>query len=63
MTWQPIETAPDEEDARFLVWDGDYVQVAIHSWREEGRWVPVGDDYQRITGATHWMPLPPPPTE
>lgn len=56
--WQPIETAPIDED--FLVWDGSTVSMGqrgssgrIYYWNDPAP--------HSIIGATHWMPLPEPP--
>lgn len=55
--WQPIETAPKYEEILTLMkhgvlqgeWDGDVVRGY---YSREMEWY-----------ATHWMPLPKPPTE
>lgn len=58
MDWQPIETAPKDEDfEEILVWNGDWVCSAVLF---EGNWI---DHFYDIVTPTHWMPLPPPPTE
>ena len=50
MTWQPIETAP--EDAWVYTWGpSEGHGISRHCW---GLDPPFG-------GATHWMPLPTPP--
>lgn len=61
--WQPIEMAP-KDGTEVLVWDGSIRQISKftvagldfdgHWWDAEGYW---------ISGITHWMPLPEPPTE
>lgn len=51
MNWQPIETAPR---------DGTWMLVAC-GWRREGEDAIGGTIRWDIP--THWMPLPPPPTQ
>ena len=56
MEWQPIESAPK---------DGTVVFFYVPYGRE--RRVARADDYWSgawwLVDATHWMPLPPPPTD
>lgn len=52
--WQPIETAPTDDDAEFLVWDGSNWYQAIIGWRDEGRPVVTTTDYHPLFGLTHW---------
>lgn len=60
-TWQPIETAPDNQ--RVLVFDTDYaIRIAI---KEGDDWWSGYDCYGNdveLYCITHWMPLPAPPT-
>lgn len=70
--WQPIETAPKDERA-ILVFDTDY-GVVTAKWRYDDQWGGVWgsenyiqdgsiyDDALIAHKATHWMPLPDPPT-
>ncbi len=60
--WQPIETAPDE--GIFLVFaPSDYEdEQMLMGERDESGEIRVHIDGQRILGATHWMPLPDPPS-
>ena len=63
--WQPIETAP-RDGKRILVIDADglvdVAQWGIGAWfQPEGIWTGGGGDYG-IYSATHWMPLPDPPS-
>jgi hypothetical protein len=54
MEWRPIETAPKTE-RRVIIWSNDgMVHIAER----------VGDIGWEFDGevATHWMPLPPPPS-
>ena len=58
--WQPIATAP-KDGTRFLFTNGEHVGV--------GRYVNgkafAADSWGGVfnTVPSHWMPLPPPPTE
>ncbi len=61
-TWQPIETAPKEENCVLLFADGWGVHPGW--WDSEHGWLACEE--QGLTGgkfseATHWMPLPNPP--
>jgi hypothetical protein len=65
MEWQPIETAPkDGTDVLLWVPDGTYFSLMMTGsyegedmgWCDNARGSPGFDP-------THWMPLPPPPTE
>ena len=63
--WQPIDTAPDEEGSKALLFDGkdQFVGVLTH-YSRRGQWrlwtggPPVPWDGQK---PTHSMPLPEPP--
>lgn len=65
--WQPIETAP--KDGTCILICRPYFLPPMYKintcqW-EEGVWLSNGcvDDYLTFPDATHWMPLPEPPTE
>lgn len=65
MEWQPIETAPkDDEATKLLITNGFLTAVC---WYSEYlyEWCITKDDNdygtESISGATHWMPLPKPP--
>lgn len=71
MNWQPIETAP-KDGTKVMLWDGDEISAGFWStslWvtfgnpNIKGGWViyEARSDTQEIR-ATHWMPLPQPPT-
>lgn len=70
MTWQPIETAPKDETPVLLwcpqSWDTRGVRVGFWSEQYEDWFdsdaasISIFAIYSIIT---HWMPLPPPPTE
>lgn len=58
--WQPIETAPRDNE-RFLAWSKDnecFVVARIMRGKLVNSW-----DHQSLQHhkATHWMPLPEPP--
>ena len=63
--WQPIETAP--KDGTFILTfcgGGEAWCPTISRWNGDG-W---GDEHstfhiQGLNYPTHWMPLPPPPTQ
>lgn len=60
--WRPIETAPTDDGARILGWNGwqcviVYLRVSYNNKRA---WVEEGYGEQRLT---HWMPIPEPPRE
>ena len=60
--WQPIETAPKDWN-EILVWDGISIRVVKHAYDDEHgnpKWAPEGLPFLY---ATHWQPLPSPPTQ
>jgi Protein of unknown function (DUF551) len=59
MKWQPINTAPSDEQEAILVFDGSGFHVAWIGWNEDE--TPVYFNGNRRVDATHWMPLPEPP--
>jgi plasmid maintenance system killer protein len=69
LMWQPIETAPKENNCRILGWDGfeiltlDYVgpyKIGINKHISVGDWwVQVSDSGRSsVYYPTHWMSLP-----
>ena len=60
--WKTIETAPKEEDAEYLVWDGKTIWLVKYgnSWGMEPKHNGCGCCVSSVT-ATHWMKLPEPP--
>lgn len=67
--WQPIETAPKDGTA-ILVWDGKLVYEAEwwDAWYADSSkpgWMIANcdEEYGFYVKATHWMPLPTPPTD
>jgi hypothetical protein len=69
--WMPIESAP-EEGVYVLVHippefdDVPESRQCVCAWRWQGQWylnTRDGELDDPIHGATHWMPLPPPPKE
>jgi hypothetical protein len=63
MDWQPITTAPNEDDAYALVaWsDFDVCECEV-GWRKSGVWVDRCGE-KLSPQPTHWMPLPPLPQD
>ncbi len=61
MTWQPIETAPKLESV-VLYRSGWCNALAIGYWSLDDEEWKIGP-FSLFPGATHWMPLPPPPTD
>ncbi len=57
--WQPIETAP-KDGGLFLVWDGQTYNIV---WYDFNGYFKDGDGCYDTEFATHWMPLPAPPTK
>lgn len=69
MSWQPIETAPKDGVTAVLVFQPhqaapDEMHVAVWD-RGENSWLVVGDYFVEHDDepVTHWMPLPPAPTQ
>jgi Protein of unknown function (DUF551) len=58
--WQPIETAPKDSRAR-LIWVPENECIYCVSWNS-GWEIFGGDRREHLQRATHWMPLPTPPT-
>ena len=58
-TWQPIETAP--KDTAVLLWLGWRLEIG-HFNTMLGRWAANWDHRALEVPATHWSPLPSPPT-
>jgi hypothetical protein len=60
--WQPISTAP--KDSEFLVWHrGSIRQVQLYDSLHTLPNAVIDPLSGRIWGATHWMPLPSPPSQ
>lgn len=57
--WISVETPP-EDDERYIVWDGNQVEIAEY-WGD-GEWANHRFGVM-ICGVTHYMPLPEPPKE
>jgi hypothetical protein len=61
MDWQPIETAPHEQKVLVGWWyNGEWMSeatMASHGWRRNGI-----STMSWHGQATHWQPLPAPPT-
>jgi len=54
--WQPIETAPRDEQVPLLMWTPHAMAVAYF---DNGEWWILGS--RSVIEATHWMFLPDPP--
>jgi hypothetical protein len=63
--WQPIETAP-KDGTRILLLTGR-TEVAVGRWLDNSHtrmpWAGWTTDLGPSSRATHWMPLPRPPSE
>jgi hypothetical protein len=59
--WQPIETAPGDEETAVLLWIGGQYAVGL-TWRRRDGTVMGKASMFGNEKATHWMPLPPPPS-
>ena|SRR5579872_1661857 len=57
--WQPIETAPIDEEV--LVFDGDEILIAYKN--DDGYWIHSYTPSTERLLPSHWMPLPEPPEE
>jgi len=68
MNWQPIETAPLDGTKMLLCMLPEVgFGVVIGYYRDSPLWGPVwdwddGHTVEAPAGATHWMPVPEPPT-
>lgn len=70
--WEPIDTAPKEENEPILACD-KYGDVFIIEWSgvnqygdnppEDYFWFKENDEPAELEELKYWMPLPPPPTE
>ncbi len=61
--WQPIETLTPEESTAIMSTVSYLGGVTVASWFKyngKAAWRDVDNDI--IDDATHWMPIPPPPT-
>jgi hypothetical protein len=68
MNWQPIETAPKDEDYLLLLFNGRTtvggwtpkrtLSSGRHTWERPAGWWTQDDSGH---SPTHWMPLPEPP--
>lgn len=59
MEWQPIETAP--KDGRNILGHDKYSNVTECIRWVKNKWVTTWD-HEEFDDPTHWMPLPPPPS-
>ena len=67
MNWQPIETAPKDGGVLLGTWFSTWnQQSAIHIETvcfSFGKWIYAYDGDSCPQPPTHWMPIPPPPTQ
>lgn len=70
MNWQPIETAPKDEDVDVLGYCPNDDHLIVTMYLSLGKWTLAGSTSCYTCGGgtydpkpTNWMPLPPPPTE
>jgi hypothetical protein len=69
--WQPIETAPKDFVTAFDGWNGERITDitwGTSSWSKENCFCVIETDsygctWAKVTGLTHWMPLPNPPSD
>lgn len=61
MEWQPIDTAPHDEESYILAWDEYGYNVVRFCGGDDTdtQWF----DGEFFISPTHWMPLPEPPKE
>lgn len=62
--WQPIETAPKDENTYVLACRAGSKIPAVLGWDgdgEEGHWYWFNGVFREDVIPTHWMPLPDPP--
>ena len=67
MQWQPIETAPKDGTVIILfdgksVWAGRWIGHSYYPWVAIDNHI-YGPRGLKAKDVTHWMPLPPPPTD
>jgi hypothetical protein len=60
MEWQPIETVPDGDSDRVLVYSPEWGVCEARASKDGSFYDPVYWEWF-YKGATHWMPLPAPP--
>ena len=73
MEWQPIETAPKDFSSVIDGWNGSRVPDMVWGrptyddgdicWCSQEYEQNYGWILERVTGLTHWMPLPEPPQD
>lgn len=69
--WQPIETAPKDGTPilGYGVWDfkrddGNQQWIYVIAWcSRRNEWIEAEGECYQDFGPTHWMPLPPYPTD
>tara|TARA_R110000868_G_scaffold364714_1_gene627591 strand:- start:24 stop:203 length:180 start_codon:yes stop_codon:yes gene_type:complete len=56
MDWQPIETAPKDSWIQIIAWP-------VLAQNDDTQAASCSVAFAKMSGATHWMPLPAAPTE
>jgi hypothetical protein len=59
--WQPISTAPKDEDIYILACREGSKIPGILGWDQDEGWYWFNGMFRDTTIPTHWMPLPEPP--
>lgn len=59
--WKPIETAPRDEQVLVYMQVIDAIDIA-HKPEGLSSWISGGGTKWPAAAVSHWMPLPPPPT-
>jgi hypothetical protein len=62
VSWQPIETAPEHMSIMVIQTQNNIIAIA-RGKNKKGNWKTGIGAMDYIAGVTHWMPLPPPPTD
>lgn len=60
--WQPIASAP-RDGTRVLIADMDAWMAVARFWPGNMRWIEDAASGMTLNDPSHWMPLPPPPSD